>query len=295
MEKYIITGSLGNISKPIVEGLVKAGKIVSVITSDPNKVDAIEKIGAKAIVGSVQDAEFIKKAFEGAEVVYTMIPPIWKTDNWRKSLNEVGENYAKSIASNGIKYVVNLSSIGAHLGNGVGPVDGLADFENLLNVIPALNVKHLRPSFFYYNFFAQIGLVKQAGIFGANYGDDDQKIFLVDPKDIASAALEELLNLNFTGNSIRYIIGDERTGKEIAQVLGKAIGKEIPWVVFTDEQQKQGMLQAGLPETHAEGYTQMGVAIRTGKMMEDARKSRPAFTSTKLEQFAKEFAAAFNG
>jgi hypothetical protein len=29
--------------------------------------------------------------------------------------------------------------------------------------------------------------------------------------------------------------------------------------------------------------------------MEDARKSRPAFTSTKLEQFAKEFAAAFNG
>lgn len=293
MKNYVITGSVGHISRPIIEGLVKGGKHVSVITSTNDRAKEIEKLGAHALVGSVQDATFVSKAFQGADVVYTMIPPIWQTNNWRESQNEVGRNYAKAIESNKVKYVVNLSSIGAHVGDGVGPVDGVADLEKLLNQIPSLNVKHLRPSFFYYNFLNMIPMVKQAGILGANYGDGE-KIFLVHTKDIAAAALEELQSLKFAGNSVRYIIGDERSGKEVAAVLGKAISKDINWVVFTDDQQEQGLLQAGVPPTHAKGYTEMGKALREGIMQQDARKNKPSFSATKLEDFAKEFASAFN-
>jgi uncharacterized protein YbjT (DUF2867 family) len=292
MKNYVITGSIGHISKPLVEGLVKAGKEVTVITSSNDRVKEIEKLGAKALVGQVQNLDFVKTAFKGADVVYTMIPPIWQTSNWRASQNEVAKNYAEAIQFNGIKYVVNLSSIGAHVGNGVGPVDGLYDFEQLLNKIPGLNVKHLRPSFFYYNFLSQIGLIRQAGFMGSNFGDGE-KLFLVHPNDIASAALDELLNLKFAGNSVRYIFSDERSGQEIAEVLGKAIGKDLKWVVFTDEQQKEGLLGAGLSETHAQGYTQMGKALREGVMQEDAKRNRPSLGKTKLEDFAKEFATAF--
>lgn len=293
MKTYVITGSVGHISKPIIEGLIKAGNTVRVITSNNDRKTEIEKLGAVALIGSVQDAAFIKSAFKGADVVYTMIPPIWQTTNWRASQNEVGRNYAEAIKANNIKHVVNLSSVGAHADNGVGPVSGLHDFEQLLNSISGLNVKHLRPSFFFYNFFAQIGLIKQAGFMGANYGEGE-KVFLVHTRDIAAAALEELSNLKFTGNSVRYILGDERSGKEIADVLGKAINKDLKWVVFTDEQQKQGLLQAGLSETHSNGYVEMGKAVREGLMQEDARKNKPALSKTKLEDFATEFAAAFN-
>jgi hypothetical protein len=64
-------------------------------------------------------------------------------------------------------------------------------------------------------------------------------------------------------------------------------------VVFTDEQQKQGLLQAGLSETHAQGYTDMGKALREGVMQADARNHKPALSAVKLEDFAVEFAAAF--
>jgi uncharacterized protein YbjT (DUF2867 family) len=293
MKKYIITGSIGHISKPIVSELIKQGKDVTVITSSPDRVKEIERLGATAIVGRVEDPSFVNKAFENAEVIYTMIPPIWQTSNWKAAQLEVAKNYAGSIKANNVKYVVNLSSIGAHVGDGVGPVDALHDFEKMLNQIPGLHVKHLRPSYFYYNLLAQIGLIKQAGFMGANFGEGE-KLFLVHPSDIAKVAIEELLNLNFKGNSVRYIIGDERSGKEIASVLGKAIGKDLNWVVFTDEQQKQGLLQAGLSDTHASGYTNMGRAIREGFMQDDARKSKPEFQKTKLEDFAKEFAGAFN-
>jgi uncharacterized protein YbjT (DUF2867 family) len=293
MKKYIITGSIGHISRPVVQQLVKAGKDVTVITTSTDRVKEIEDLGAKALTGNVLDSEFIKDAFRGADVVYTMIPGVWQTNNWRATQNEIARNYAEAIRSNGVKYVVNLSSVGAHVGNGVGPVDGLHDFEKMLNAIPGLNVKHLRPSYFFYNFLSQIGLIRQAGIMGANYGEGE-KLFLVHTNDIAAAAIDELLNLKFTGNSTRYIFGDERSGKEVAEVLGKAIGKELNWVVFTDEQQKDGLLKAGLPETHASLYTQMGTAIRTGLMQSDARKNLPALSPTKLEDFAKEFAEAFN-
>ena len=292
MKKYVITGSIGHISRPVVEELVQAGKSVDVITTSNERAKEIEKLGAKAVVGSVQDASFVMKAFKNADVVYTMIPPIWQTSDFRASQDEVAKNYASAVRENGVKYVVNLSSIGAHVGRGVGPVDGVAYLERLLNDIPDLNVRHLRPSFFYYNFMSQIGLIRNAGIVGGNYGSGE-KLFLVHTNDVAKAAREELLSLNFRGSSVRYIIGDERSGKEIAAVLGKAIGKDLNWVEFTDEQQKQGLLQAGLPETHAENYTTMGKALREGVMQSDAAKNRPAFASTRLEDFAREFAEAY--
>jgi uncharacterized protein YbjT (DUF2867 family) len=292
MKNYVITGSIGHISKPIVEALIKAGKNVTVITSTADRVKTIESLGAKAVVGDVANEAFVKDAFKGAEVVYTMIPPIWETNNWRASQNEIGRNYTQAITANGVKYVVNLSSIGADLGHSVGPVDGLYDFEQMLNKVNGLHVKHLRPSYFFYNLFAMIPMVKQAGFMGSNFGEGE-KLFLVHTRDIASAAIEELLNLSFTQSSVRYIIGDERSGQEIATVLGKAIGKDLNWVVFSDDQQKNGLLQAGLSETHAAGYTQMGKAIREGIMQKHARNNKPALASTKLEDFAQEFAGAF--
>lgn len=294
MKKYVITGSIGHISKPVVEGLVKAGKEVHVVTSSSEKVKEIESLGAKALTGSLFDSAFVKKALEGAEVVYTMVPPIWQTDNWKASQLEVVNNYIQALTGNKtVKYIVNLSSVGAHLGSGTGPIDAIAALEKELNKLSGIQVKHLRPTFFYYNFLSQLPMLKHAGIMGGNYGE--QKIALVSPHDIAEVALEELLKLTFTGNSVRYISSDERTGNEIAEVLGNAIGKKFPWVVFTDEQLLKGLQEGGLPLTHARAFVEMGAAQRSGKLAEDYQKNKPAFSKTKLEDFANEFKAAFAG
>jgi uncharacterized protein YbjT (DUF2867 family) len=293
MKKYVITGSIGHISKPVVEGLVKAGKEVSVITSDAAKVASIEALGAKALVGSVSDHAFVKRAFQDAEVVYTMIPPIWQTNDWRAAQNEVGRAYTEALQGSAVQYVVNLSSIGAHLGEGVGPVNAIADFEKMLNALPNIHVKHLRPGFFYYNFLHKIGMINHAGILGDNFGLEGQKIPLVHTRDIAAVALEELLKLSFTGKSFRYILSDSRTMQDVASVLGKAINKTIPWIVFTDEQALQGALDAGVPASHAGNFVEMGAALRHGKMQEDIEKHNPTPGQTKLEDFAVEFSKAF--
>jgi uncharacterized protein YbjT (DUF2867 family) len=153
-------------------------------------------------------------------------------------------------------------------------------------------VKHLRPSSFFYNLLNQIPMLKHAGILGSNYGDG--KIALVHTRDIAIAALEELLNPTFTGNSVRYVVSDMVTGSEIAETIGNVIGNKIPWVVFTDEQLLKGLIDGGVPSTHAPAFVEMGIAMRTGKMQEDLEQNKPAFGPTKLKDFAKEFKAAYD-
>ena len=82
-------------------------------------------------------------------------------------MHQVAESYAEALQDSNVKYVVNLSSVGADVGKGVGPVDGLHYFEKLLNAIPGLNIRHLRPSYFYSNFLPQIGMIKQGWYYGS--------------------------------------------------------------------------------------------------------------------------------
>lgn len=292
---YVVTGSLGHTGKPITEGLIKAGHTVTVVTSKAENRAKIEALGAKAAVGDVANAAFVAEAFANADAVYLMIPPKMDATNWRGYQNVVSDNYIAAIQANDIRFVVLLSSIGAHLPQGVGPVNGLHDLEEKLKTVEGLNVKALRPSYFMQNLFGMVGMVKGMGIMGGNFGDD--KLVLVHTDDIAAVALQELLNLNFTGTQIRYIAGDEKTGVEIAKTLGEAIGKpETPWVIFSDEQNTQGMLQAGLSGEIASNYTEMGAALRDGTMQADYLENRPTLGNIKLEDFAKnEFATAFNG
>lgn len=293
---YVITGSLGHISKPIVEALVKENHAVTVITSKQENAASIEVLGAKAAVGSVENGAFITETFAGADAVYLMIPPNFNpTGEWKDYLRKVADNYAAAVHQNNIKHVVLLSSIGAHLRNGVGPVDGTAYLEERLNELQDVNAVYLRPSYFFYNLFAQIGLLKQAGIFGANYGGDE-KLVLVDTKDIAAAAIKVLLALDFKGKSVKYISTVEVNTNDIAKALGEAVGKpNTPWVVFSDEQNLEGAIGAGLTKTIAEGYTEMGKSLRDGKMQEDYWKNNVTPTGNlTLEAFAEQFAAAYN-
>ena len=293
--KFVVSGSLGNISKPLTEKLVAAGHSVTVISSKTDKTAQIEALGAKAAIGSVEDVAFLTKTFTGADAIYTMVPPNFGAGDWKKYIAGIGENYAEAIHSSGVKNVVNLSSMGAHMPEGCGPVSGLFFVEKALNSLDGVNVKHLRPGFFYPNFLANVGMVKHMGIIGGNYGEN-ATLVIVHPNDIAEVAAEELQALSFKGKSIRYIASDEKTTSQVAAILGKAIGKpELPWVNFKDEETLGGMLQAGVPEEIAKNYAEMGAAMRSGEMDSDYLKNKPAvFGKTKFEAFAPVFAAVYS-
>jgi uncharacterized protein YbjT (DUF2867 family) len=291
--KITLAGSLGNISKPLAEILIKNGHEVTTISSDSKKVSDIEALGAKAAIGSVSDVAFLADAFKGADAIYTMVPPNWGASNYRQYIAETGKNYLEAIKASAVKRVVNLSSIGAHLSGGTGPIAGLYDVEHTLNTLDGIAIKHLRAGIFYINFFFDMGIIRNMGIMGNNYGEKT-KLIMVHPSDIAAVAAQELQG-SFEGKSHRYVASDEREISEIVKILGTAIGKpELPWVQFSDEETFAGMTSAGMSEAIARTYVEMGNAINSGILFEDFDQHKPdIWGSTKLIDFVKEFAAVY--
>jgi uncharacterized protein YbjT (DUF2867 family) len=293
--KYVITGGAGHISKNLTEQLL-AGKheVVVISRSAENLKELVEK-GAKAAIGSVEDLPFLQSAFAGADVVYTMVPPNFSAQNWKAFIASIGANYAAAFKATGVPYVVNLSSIGAHLPAGCGPVTGLYSVEQELNALPATNVLHLRPGYFYNNLLSSIPMIRNAHILGSNFGKDDQAIILSAPADIADYAAAVMQQPKFTGHSVKYLASDEQPVSSISKIIGTAIGNaSLPWIRFTDQQMYDGLVAAGLPKEIAENYVEMGSAIDSGEFFKDFQQHRPKeFGQTKLEDFAEFFANAY--
>lgn len=292
--KYVLTGSTGHITKPTAIQLVKAGHDVSIVTSSAARVTEIESLGAKALVGSVEDTDFLTKSFTGADAVYTMVPPKWDAADWKEYIGNIGKNYTAAIKASGVKKVVNLSSIGADLPEGCGPVTGLYKVEQSLNSLD-VDILHLRPAYFYDNLLANIGMIKGMNIMGSNF-KADSTLPIVDTNDIAHVAAEALLSLSFSGKSVQYIVSAVTTPGELTTLIGQAIGKpELPWVEFSDEQSIGGMQQAGLSAEVASNYTEMGAAIRSGKMIEDyIQAGKPVVGKVRPQEFAQRFAGIYN-
>lgn len=292
--KITVTGSLGNISRSLTQKLVAQEHEVSVISSNANKADDIRKLHATPLIGSLEDYEFVNRSFTGSDAVYLMIPPNFTAPDYKAFTITVGKNYARAIQETGISHVVNLSSSGSPLA-GQPPLINYQNLETFLDELPALNVLHLRPGGFYSNFYGSIGLIKYQGIIGNNFGDDINTV-LSHPEDIADAAAEAFSTLAFTGKNVQYIISDTLNGREMAQILGAAIGKpDLTWVQFADEQLLQGLMQNGFTKDAAQHYiVDMGIAIRERLLADHyAKHAKEVFGSRNFSVFAKEFAKVY--
>jgi uncharacterized protein YbjT (DUF2867 family) len=293
--RYVIMGGAGNVARPLVMQLLSAGHQVTVISRQIEHVEELVKSGATSAIGSLEDQDFLNKTLSGADAVFTLCPVNFQTEDIKSYYEQLGRNYAAAIKANNIRNVVNLSSVGAHLSEGAGPVSGLYRTERVLNELEEVHILHLRPVYFYTNFFAAIEMVKSMGVMGDNFSLPPNKFPMAHPADVAMVAAVALQNLDFRHHSVRYVASDERGTDEIAAVLGNAIGKpKLKWVKFSDEQVLQALLRAGIPKHLAAAFTELGKAIDRQDMFTDYWKCRTGIAGkSRLEDFAKEWSTAF--
>lgn len=296
----VLTGSLGNISKPLAIELVQKGHSVTVITRKEERQKDIEAIEAKAAIGTIEDVSFLTQTFKGADVVYLM--EAWEGmgsifDNnvdFVAAFNKIGNIYKQAITESGVTQIVHLSSIGAHTDKGTGSLYLHNAVENILKQLPEnVSIKFMRPVGFYTNIMRYIPSIKTQGAIVQTYGGD-QKEPWVSPLDIASAIAEEI-EKPFNGRTVRYLASDEISPNEIAKIIGNAIGKpDLKWLVISDKEMLDNMLKAGMNEWIANGFVEMQAAQRSGTLYEDYNRNKPILGKVKLTDFAKDFAKIYN-
>ena len=292
----VLTGSLGHISKPLAAGLIAKGHSITVISSKKEKQNEIEALGAKAAIGSIEDAEFLTATFTGADIAYLMEPPFNFFDHTIDMENDwlhIAKNYKRAVQQSGVTRLVHLSSIGAHTDKGVGMLATHHAIENILNELPVtVSIKTMRPVGFYYNMFAFIPAIQNAGVIIQNYGGDEKEPW-VSPADIAEVIIEEM-EAQFKERTVRYIASDEISPNEVAVILGTAIGKpDLKWQTIPDDQFLTNLLNVGFNPQAARGLTEMN-AGRRNHLYDDYRRHRPVLGKVKLTDFANQFATVYN-
>jgi uncharacterized protein YbjT (DUF2867 family) len=294
--KIVITGSLGHISRPLADSLLQKGHSVAVVSSNPEKQTDIEALGGKAAIGPIEDAEFLTTTFTGADVVYCMEPPInffASPVDTKTYWTDIAKNYVEAILRTGVKKVVHLSSVGAHTGTDNGMLAAHYHVEQTFKQLPDnVSIKFIRPVGFYYNMFAFIHSIKAQGAIIQNYGGDKKEPW-VSPLDIAEVIAEEI-EKPFEGRTVRYVASDEVSPNEVADILGKAIGKpDLKWRSISDEEFLTGLLAAGMMPEAAKGLTEMN-AGRRSHLYDDYYLNKPDLGKVKLTDFAKEFASVYH-
>jgi uncharacterized protein YbjT (DUF2867 family) len=71
---FAISGATGNIGSVLAESLLSRGHQVRVIGRSKQRLQSLIERGARAHVGSLDDAEFLTDVFNGVDGVFTMIP-----------------------------------------------------------------------------------------------------------------------------------------------------------------------------------------------------------------------------
>jgi len=296
----VITGSLGNIGKPLTKLLVSKGHHVTVISSRSERKSAIQALKATPAIGSIQDAYFLTQTFRGADIVYLM--EAWegigslfdKNIDFVAEFKNIAYNYVKAVQDSGVKKIVHLSSVGAHSEKGTGSLLVHHTVENILTTLPEeVSIKFMRPVGFFTNIYRWLSMIKAQGAIVHSYGGD-QKEPWVSPDDIASTVAKEM-EKPFNGRTVHYLASDEVSPNEIAGVLGKAIGNsDLEWKVISSEELLKQMLSAGINEWIAAGLVAMQKAQADGSLYDDFYLNKPELGKVKLNDFATEFAAEYN-
>ena len=287
-KKIVVLGSTGTVGSKISEILLNQGHLVTLIARNTEKLDKYRGLGATIIKADITDVDTLAHAFKDADSAFILMPDNVQAENTRVYQRQVTGNLIEAIQNSGIRYIVNMSSLGAHMHEGTGIMAGTGEQEVRLNQLSDVNILHLRSAYFMENFLRTIGLVKNMGINGTA-ADGDHAIPMVATRDVAHVAAGYLSNANFKGKSVQAVMGPrDYTLRQVTNIIGAAIGKaDLAYVQLPVEQARQAFLKNGFSEDFVDNLIEMGTSIKTG-FMNYQKRNDSSTTPTTAEEFVTE-------
>jgi uncharacterized protein YbjT (DUF2867 family) len=200
-----ITTPTGNVGHEVSARLLDASVPVRLLVRDAARVEDLVGRGAEVAVGSLDDADYVETATRDVEQLFWVTPSDLSAADLRARQVEFGEVARRAVERNRIGRVVNLSSVGAQLAEGNGPIGGLHDNESLLEGV-AHDLLHLRPAYFMENLLALAPMIATQHVLALPM-PSSTRMPMVATRDIAAVAAAELMDAGWSGHRVRGVHG----------------------------------------------------------------------------------------
>ena len=192
----------------------------------------------------------------------------------------------------GVEHVVKITSK-ASADSPIARRRGQAEIENGL-IASGLGYTLLRTNAYMQNFLMLAPAIAKTSSFGSSTGDG--RIGLIDTRDVVDVAAEISASpARHAGKTYWPTRPEQLSYADAAAVLSNVLGRPIGFHPITFEEQRQAMIDAGLPETVAEDNAKALSLFAEGDadyITDDVPSllGRPGCT---FEQFPTDFAEAF--
>ncbi len=286
-EFVTIVGASGHIGRAAAEILLAKGHKVLAVARDLDRLKDLADKGAEIRSTDVSDPNDTASAFVGARAAFVLIPPNPTAIDIRAEQNAMADSLVAAIKASEITHIVALSSIGAHQGTQMGPVNGLFDWEKKLRTLSGVNILILRPSYFMENLLVNLGMIRDAKMMGTALRAD-VRFPAIATQDIAAAVAEALANPTFSGVTVRELHGQrDITMEEARSAIAKATGiPDLKYVQFPYTDAEKAMVGMGLSADYARLLIEMTRSMNDGIMKPSQSRTTASTTPTSIEQFA---------
>lgn len=271
---YVVAGVSGNSGAAAAAALVAAGERVRGLSRDPARVTIA---GVEPVAAALDYADALTRAFEGADGAYLLCPPDLMHPDPIGLYEAVATAGADAARRTGLPRIVLLSSTGAQLASGTGPVLGLHHAERIL-ADAAPSVALLRPDSFMENWRGLLGAAR-AGVLPTFYQDLDTPFATVSTTDIGRTAAALLREA--TPPRVVELSGPrEESVRTVAAAFARTLGQPVTPQPLPRAAWPEALAQAGFGPAYAALLEEMYDSINRGAMNQEGVADRRRGTVT---------------
>jgi uncharacterized protein YbjT (DUF2867 family) len=287
MTTVLVTGATGNVGAAVVRELRARDVATRAFVRDGGKAAARIGEDVELAIGDFSDPGSIEGALAGVDRVFLACGNVPGQVEHERAVIDAA-------ARAGVERIVKLSANGAEPGSPLSFWDWHGRIENHL-VHAGLPTVLLRPNNYLSNLFASTEMIAQTDKLFVPAGD--ARVAMIDPGDVAAVAVASLTEDGHEGHTYVLSGPEALSYSDVAAALSEATGRGVEYVSVTDEEARQGMRQAGIPDFVAEFLVALLGALRAGAQAvpTDTVRAVTGREPRGVAEFVHEHAGAFGG
>ncbi|MCT1691096.1 NAD(P)H-binding protein [Brevibacterium sp. p3-SID960] len=257
--------------------LLDAGVDVRVLVRRKSDGEAWETQGAETRITSLEDQAVLSDALDDVAGLFVLLPFDLTADNLGAHADALIASITGAVAAQQVPHVVVLSSGGADLAEGTGPVTGLHRLEQAL-LATGTTATALRPGHFQEKVSDVIDVARNSGIYPVFAASADVPLPMVATRDIGAVAAQMLLSPPTRSEAID-IIGPSYTERHVAMMLGEGLGRKLHVATMPEEAWADALIDAGFRPHIAESLAELYRAGEQGLLAPRGHRSIRVETS----------------
>jgi uncharacterized protein YbjT (DUF2867 family) len=255
---YAVAGATGRVGSATARHLLAEGAEVRVLVRDPARVEEWIRQGAEARVVDLGDRAAVRDAITGCDGLFVLLPFDLTVDDLDAYADAVTTSVAGAVADSGIPHVVMLSSGGADLPDGTGPITGMEEALRATGtVLTALRSGHFQEK------VGDLIEAARAGVYPVFAASADVPLPMAATRDLGATAARALLSPDATSTSID-VRGPAYSERQVAGFLGAALARELEVLVLPEVAWAPALIDAGFRPHVAESLAELYRADERG-------------------------------